>query len=113
MDRPLPRRKSIRGRSSAQRTHAFRRAAERYDTWLAGEDLIAMAELIQNSKARLVERQSLTKGVYAVEYEGTTYYAVYDRTTKQIATFLSPEQGKTHELPTLFDGVHGLDKVSY
>jgi len=110
MDYFVPRKKTLRGRSVAQRTHAFRRAAERYNTWLSGEDLIHMATLIANHKARCVERQSGTRGVYAVEYEGTRYYVVYDKTTQQIATFLSPEQGQAHELPTLLDVVDGLEK---
>jgi len=69
-----------------------------------------MAELIANNKARCVERQSGTRGVYAVEYDGVRYYVIFDKTTQQIATFLSPEQGRTHELPTLLDGVYALEK---
>ena len=105
------RNKTVSARRVAQRTHAFRRVAERYDTWLCGEDLQSLIDLIQTNRARLVERQSGTRGIYAVEFEGTRYYLVYDKTTKEIATFLSPEQGRAHELPTLLDGVDGLQKI--
>lgn len=39
-------------------------------------------------RARMVERQSMNRSVWAVEYEGKTYEVVYDRKRKAIVTFL-------------------------
>lgn len=103
-------RNRLAAKAAAQRSHAFRRAAQRYNTWLTGEDFVAITHLITTNKARNVERQSNTRSIYSVKYEGTHYYVVYDKTTKEIATLLTPEQGRTHELPRLSEQERALEE---
>jgi len=114
MDQPPSRSKRLRGRVAsraiAQRSHAFRRAAERYNTWLSREDIASIIDAIRTNQARLVERQSNTRAIYAVEYEGTRYYVAYDKNTREISTFLTPEQGLTHELPSALAKADKLKK---
>lgn len=73
------------------RSHAITRARQRYDIVLSWKDIDEINRLIQNQGARFVERLSLRKTKWAVDYRGKCFIAVYDTKHHCVATFLPPE----------------------
>lgn len=49
-----------------------------------------IVNVIQSSRSRVVERQSLRVSVHDVDLDGVTVRVVYDRHRKQVVTFLPP-----------------------
>lgn len=85
------RRKPYRGtKAEAQAIHARKRARERHGVELGADSLRKIVDVIQSSRSRLVERQSLRVSVHDVDLDGATYRVVYDRNRKQVVTFLPP-----------------------
>jgi hypothetical protein len=74
-----------------QKKHALRRAAERYDLWLTGEEYDAIIRQIQQGECQLIAKQSLRVSIFRVVYNGQPLKVVYDRQRKTIASFLPIE----------------------
>jgi len=69
--------------------HAITRARERYDKRLTLSDIANMNDRIQRGQGTFIERQSTTRTVWALVYQGTWYAAVYNKQLGSIATFLA------------------------
>lgn len=77
-------------KKSSERSHARRRALERYGIDMGPHTRKRIISAIQNGTSRLVEKQSLRVTVHDVDLddEGTTVRVCYDRSRKEIITFL-------------------------
>lgn len=75
-------------KSTNQKRHARRRAAERYDLDLHQDAQQKIIRAIQGGEAKFIRRQSLRVTVWEVEFEGRKLPVVYDRKRKTIATVL-------------------------
>lgn len=73
------------------RAHARKRALERYGLDLTARDLDALALAIRRGQSQLIRRESLTRTHHLIVCRGRVMHAVYDKTTKAIATFLPLE----------------------
>lgn len=85
----------------AQRSHAKRLAKQRYGLTLNGHDLRQVVIQIQEGRAKKIEKQGDGKYVFEVIYEGMAIPVVYDKTTKNVVTFLPT---MLDELPELSEG---------
>lgn len=74
-----------------QRVHAQRRAKQRYGVELSTRQIKEMARLIRASsdEAELIAKQSLSRKLYRVRYEGNTYNVIYDKKRSTVVTFLT------------------------
>jgi hypothetical protein len=83
-----------KNKSESQVVHALRRAAERYGLELNESTYRELVNRIRkpgrkgNKPAILVERQSLRVSVWDIDLDGKMVRVVYDRTRKNIVTFL-------------------------
>lgn len=76
-------------KARSQRSHARKRALQRFDVQLNRHQLQALVTQIQNGFATLVERQSLRVSVWRITLEdGRRPHVVYDKQRKTIVTFL-------------------------
>lgn len=75
--------------STGRRWHAKWRALERYHMQFTSDDLKAIRGLL-NAKT-FVRRQSNTRTVHAVEYQGKRLLLVYHTGRHAILTFLPPD----------------------
>jgi len=71
--------------------HAYVRAAQRYGICLDEHDHQLIVERIQAGQCELIERQSLAKTVWRINYNGTVMGVVYDKRRKAIATLIPPD----------------------
>lgn len=85
----------------AQRAHAKRRAKQRYGLTLNRHELRQVVLQIQEGRAKQIEKQGNGKFVFEVTYEGMVIPVVYDKTTKNVVTFLPT---MLDELPELSEG---------
>jgi hypothetical protein len=76
----------------AQRAHAKRRAAERFDLNLNRHDLAKLVQDIQLGRGVFVERQSHRVSVWNVAIGERRVNVVYDKLRKTIVTFLPKER---------------------
>jgi putative lipase involved disintegration of autophagic bodies len=72
-----------------QKRHAKKRAEQRYGLNLNSKDYIKLCELAK--KAIILVKQSLTRSIRKIIYKDIEYFVVYDKSRKQIATFLTKE----------------------
>lgn len=68
--------------------HFRRRLAERYGLTVTSDECRQLASDIQSGRGRLLFRESLTRTHWLVRVQGITVRAVYDKTTKALATAL-------------------------
>ena len=93
----------MNSKQQAERIHAKRRAKSRYNLDFTKEVRRTFNTIIHNNKAKFLWRQSRRVSVLEIPYENKTYKVVYDRTRKEIVTFLPIEVEPTwcsinHEL---------------
>lgn len=69
--------------------HAIMRARERYDKRFGFKDIYRMNEEIVHGTGVFIEKQSSTRTVWAIEYEGEWFAAVYNKPFNTIVTFLA------------------------
>lgn len=85
---------SGRKKGKDQLRHVVHRALERCGLELTQKDVICLGRYIQKADSenyQLVAKQTNTRSLCEVKYEGSWYFVVWDKTTKQIATFLTEE----------------------
>ncbi len=70
------------------REHSKRRASERYQVNLNGKDLRSIVKLIQANKGQFIERRSLDRSTWEVEYNEQVFRVVYSKRHKTIVTVL-------------------------
>jgi hypothetical protein len=75
-------------KKAAQRDHARRRARERYGVDVPAALRDTLLAMIRKGQCTLVEKQSNRVSVFDIKHDGATYRVVYDRNTKELATFL-------------------------
>lgn len=73
------------------RSHAKRRAAERYGIFLGKEEQGRIVKDIQEGKATLLEKQSLRVSVWEVKVEGKIIPVCFDKKRQAIITCLPQE----------------------
>ena len=73
-----------------QRRHSKKRALERYGLEYSKEIKFQFVKWIQcnSHNALFIRRCSPCSSIFAVYYEGYWYLIIYDRYTKEVATFL-------------------------
>lgn len=76
---------------TAQRIHSKARFFERFGVRLGDDEVKAVIRAIRNGETRSVGRQSNRVVLHEVCVRGIQAIAVYDKSRKNIATFLSPE----------------------
>lgn len=74
-------------KTQAIKIHARQRANHRLG--LPDKAVKEMEYAIREGRAFLVHKQSNTRGIYRVPYEGQWYYAVYDKSRHLIVTFFT------------------------
>lgn len=77
-----------RDKGFAERLHAKRRAAQRYDFWATDSDLDAIVSQIERGDCTLVFRESNRVSVYDVVYSERTFRVAHDAIRHQLITFL-------------------------
>jgi len=75
-------------KSTNQKRHARRRAAERYELDLHQDAQAAIVRAIQGGEARFIRKQSQRVSVWEVEHGGRRLPVVYDKKRKTIVTVL-------------------------
>ncbi len=70
------------------REHSKRRALERHQVRLNGKDLRSIAQLIQTNKGKFLERRSLDRSTWQVEYNNQLLKVVYSKRHKTVVTVL-------------------------
>lgn len=71
------------------RTHASRRAVERYQTYLPPAIISDMEKMIQNNQNILDRKRcSASRSIVTFDYSDKTYRVIYSRRFKKIVTFL-------------------------
>jgi hypothetical protein len=76
-------------KAKAERTHARRRAAERYGIELGASTRGEIVAKIRGGKSAFVKRQSLRVAIHDVTLgDGTTVRVVWDKQRAEIVTFL-------------------------
>ena len=74
--------------------HGLRRAWERYDLDLNKQQLFDLAAPIRRGKLKYIKRESNTRKLYKIPYEGQELYAIYSNKRRTIVTLLTPEQAR-------------------
>ena len=64
--------------------HAKQRALERYGINLTSRNRYKIIQQIQNQKAEFVEKQSHTRSIFIVDFEGQKIKVVYDKNNKKL-----------------------------
>ena len=80
--------KTLRG---YQKIHAKKRAQERFGVNLTSEEYEALCKTIKNNGAHLIKKLSNTRSIFNLCHKGKDLFAVYNKTTGRIVTFLSLE----------------------
>ncbi len=75
-------------KKQSQKTHASRRAYERYGLRLSDNDFEDIKRLIQGGSATIVQKQSLRVSVFDLDFKETKVRVVYDKDRKQVVSFL-------------------------
>lgn len=78
----------IKPKLHSLRSHAKRRAFERYGMSLNRKDIDEMVHQIQSGKAIFIEKQSIRVSKFAVVVRDTKMVAIYDKVRKTIVTVL-------------------------
>lgn len=68
--------------------HAKKRAEERYGVSLNSEDRRDIVKMIQNGEADFVAKQSNTRSLFKVDFEGSPLNVVYDKARHALRTVL-------------------------
>src|SRR5271157_4892951 len=68
--------------------HAKKRAEQRYGVELNHEDRLNVVKLIQSGEADFVAKQSNTRSLFKVDYEGSSLNVVYDKVRHALRTVL-------------------------
>lgn len=79
-----------RSKSKSERTHAKRRARERFGVNLSEPQFDALIKDIQDNKLEFIERQSNRVTVWRGMLEDKEAIVVYDSSRKEIVTFIDP-----------------------
>jgi len=79
-----------KGKKSARQlaTHAFVRAAQRYDVYLDEDEQTRIVEEIQSGECEFIERQSKTRTLWRVTVSGRELGVVYDKPRKSLVTVI-------------------------
>lgn len=85
-------------KKEAQRSHAKRRALERYGLQLNRFDIKTIIKMIQTQNAFFIESQSHRLKKYQITYKSTTAIVIYDKLRKEIVTFLPKENNELAEI---------------
>jgi hypothetical protein len=83
-------RRGRRTKADAQRSHARRRMAERYDLNLTPQVRTEIVAAIRSGRSTPVARQSNRVIVHDIAIRGETVRVVYDRKRAEIITVLPP-----------------------
>jgi hypothetical protein len=75
----------------AQKKHARRRAAERFDVFLTKEAEREIIEKIQSGRATFIKKESNRISLFGVIFAGKETVVVYDRSRKTIVTLMPRE----------------------
>lgn len=89
-----------RSKALNQVRHARLRALQRYNVELMDSDIRTIVAMIQDGRARPIERQSRRLTMFCVRYRSVQMYPIFDRTRKTIVTFLTTqmvEDGRSDE----------------
>jgi len=77
------------------RTHAIKRAMERYGLALSHRDIKKMSANIRGEKrdieVTLIERQSGTRSLYEILWQNVKMLVIYDKGVKSVSTALPPD----------------------
>lgn len=68
--------------------HCFERALNRYSLSLAKKDLDNIVKMIKLNQITKRKKLSLTKSIFLLKYKDKDIKLIYDKTQKDIATFL-------------------------
>lgn len=68
--------------------HATRRGKERYKRDFSRNDLERMSSIIQEGNSTFIKKESNTRKVHEIEFDGKPMRVVYDKLRKCIVTFL-------------------------
>lgn len=82
-------------RVRCMKRHAKVRATQRYDVALSDDDIQNIIKKIQANQGTHLWTQSNSRSIWKVEYEGKEYKLVYDKSRKQVITFL-PQDAFTY-----------------
>lgn len=77
-------------KSLSERIHSKRRFAERFGCGLNRHEYKNVIDNIKDRKYKLLEKQNRI-AIYEGEVKGNTTKIIYDRTRKEIVTFLTKE----------------------
>jgi hypothetical protein len=80
----------------AERIHAKKRLAKRYDMIVNRAQLKEMVDFIRNGKAKFLYRKSNNRSLWLVPYDGKMIKVVYDNHRGEIITALPPKKGVEH-----------------
>lgn len=93
----MKKRRLTQDKKYAQRVHAKRRAAQRYDLVLSRELRLKLLNMVWSGAAKTISHQSHRLVVKEADLEGTTVRFVYDRNRKNIVTFLHTDEARYSE----------------
>lgn len=79
---------AMRKKEDCQRLHAKRRALQRYGLVLNNKEQDEIIGLIQQGRAKFINRDSLRVTIFAVQYQGKLLKVVYDGERKTLASVL-------------------------
>lgn len=71
-----------------QKTHALRRAFERYGIVINSEMYDKLNHIVRNGSFLLLRKKSLTRRMYYLKYNEQEFVIGWDKNKKQISTFL-------------------------
>ena len=76
------------------RSHARKRAVERYNVRLNRKHIRAIVEAIRTGKAERMRKQSNNRSLWKVVLHDVTFFPVYDKRHGTVATFLDEKMVK-------------------
>lgn len=86
----MKRRKNLT-KKQASRVHFKKRARQRYGIKLDSDDVQAIGDMIRRGESQFISKQSNTRTVHKVEFNGSEMIVVYDRLRKTPITALKEE----------------------
>lgn len=78
----------------SQRIHAKRRIEQRFGIQINRHDIREIVNLIQTNRAKFIEKQSNSRSLFSLVFKDNLLYVIYDKTRKNICTFLTEEMIK-------------------